>query len=96
MDKGQVLSYELSFTGGKMRTAAQDTAFQILLRNYSEEVRGESGYIVLLQRAGSLNIKRLSLLSFPAAAEAEAQVHSRLGSTHNPLPWPRKALLLEV
>ena len=42
MDKGQVLSYELSFTGGKMRTAAQDTAFQILLRNYSEEVRGEA------------------------------------------------------
>ena len=34
--------------------------------------------------------------SFPAAAEPDARVHSRFGSTRNPPPWPRKALLLEV
>ena len=42
MDKMQVMSYELSFTGGKMRIAAQDTAFQIVLRNCSEEAREEA------------------------------------------------------
>ena len=37
-----------------MRTAAQETAFQIALRNCSEEVRGELGYIgVFQQRASS-------------------------------------------
>jgi hypothetical protein len=28
--------------------------------------------------------------------EAETWVRSKFGSTYNPLPWPRKALLLEV
>ena len=34
-------SFELSFIWGKMRTAAWETAFQIALRNWSEEARGE-------------------------------------------------------
>ena len=32
-------SYQLSFIGAKMRTAAWETAFQIAQRNCSEEVR---------------------------------------------------------
>ena len=37
-----------------MRTAPLETAFQIALRNCSEEVRGEPGYIgILKQRTGS-------------------------------------------
>ena len=43
-------------------------------------------------------VKIQSALSLPRGAEAEARVHSRFGSTRNPLPWPwpRKALLPEV
>ena len=42
MDKMQVMSYELSFTGSKMKTVAQDIAFQIVLKNCSEEAMGGS------------------------------------------------------
>ena len=46
-----------------MRTAAQETEFQIALRNCSKEARRELGYVgVLQQRAGSRNIKRLLLI----------------------------------
>ena len=36
----QYESCELSFIGGRMRTADWETAFQIALRNCSEEARG--------------------------------------------------------
>ena len=40
----------VSFIWGKMRTAAQETAFQIALRNYSKEVGGKvSIYVILVK-----------------------------------------------
>ena len=48
-----------------MRTAAQETTFQIALRNCSEEARGELGYIgVLQQRAGSWEHKKITGVFF--------------------------------
>ena len=43
---------KLSFIWGEMRTAPQETVFQIALRNCSEEARGEPGYIGVLQQKG--------------------------------------------
>ena len=39
------MSCELSFTSGKMRTAAQEAASQIALRDCSKAAMGESQYI---------------------------------------------------
>ena len=53
----------LSFSWGKMKTEAQETAFQIALRSCSEKAREVLRYIGLLQqRAGSLNVKSLLLI----------------------------------
>ena len=41
----QLESYELSFIWGKKRTAAQDAAFQIALRDCSKVTVEESQYI---------------------------------------------------
>ena len=66
----QCESFELSFTGGKMRTVAWETSFQMVLRNCSEVAREKLGYKgILQQRAGSwehqniVNIKILLLFS---------------------------------
>lgn len=43
--------------------------------------------------------KEMKFCSFPAAVEScggGGPGAPRFSSTHNPLPWPRKALLLEV
>ena len=40
--KAQHESWELSFTGGKMRTIALETGFQVALRNCAKEIAGES------------------------------------------------------
>ena len=46
-----------------MRTATQETAFQIALRSCSEELRGELGYLgVWEQKVVVRNIKRLFLI----------------------------------
>ena len=39
----------VSFIGGKMRTIAQETAFQIALRNCSKEVKKVSIYVILVK-----------------------------------------------
>ena len=44
---------QVKFYLGPTRNAAQETAFQIVLRNCSEEVRGGARTFVLRQRAGS-------------------------------------------
>ena len=41
----QLESFELSFIGGKMRTAVQETAPQRALRNCSKELGGKGRYI---------------------------------------------------
>ena len=43
---------ELSFIWGKMRTIAQQTAFQIALRNCSREVAGRSVLYMMLVEGG--------------------------------------------
>ena len=44
-------SYELSFNGGKVRTTAWESAFQIALRNCSKEVGGKvSMYVILVKK----------------------------------------------
>ena len=39
-------SCELNFIGGKVRTAAQETAPQIALRNCSKEAGGKGQYVI--------------------------------------------------
>ena len=59
----QCESQELSFVASKMRSAAWETTFQIVLRNCLEEVKGEPAYTeVLQQRSGCLNSKQLLLI----------------------------------
>ena len=48
---------------GFLRTQAREAAFQVALRDCSQEAREESGYIgVLQQRPASWDIKRLLLM----------------------------------
>ena len=49
--KHNVESCELSFIGGNMRTAAQETALQIAPRDCSKEVVGKGSiYVILIKR----------------------------------------------
>ena len=52
--KAQRKSCELSFIWGKMRAIAQETAFQIVLRNCSEEVEGKASIIYGFSEGGSV------------------------------------------
>ena len=49
------MSCDLDFTGGKIRKIAQETASQIFLRNYSEEVGGEVRTHVILVKGDTCN-----------------------------------------
>ena len=62
--KAQCESCELSFIWGKMRTVAQETAFQATLRNCSEEARGGARIYRSFCDKGKVvaNIKRLLLI----------------------------------
>ena len=57
-------SCELSFIGGKMRTIAQETAFQIALRNCSKDVGGKvSIYVILVKGEYMYSSRRFPLVS---------------------------------
>ena len=52
-----------------MRTTAQETAPQIALRNFSEEIGGEGQYICDFDEGGVLTIKHSSLQKFSPSLE---------------------------
>ena len=60
----QCESCKLSFLWGKMRTTAWETVFQIALRNFSEEVRGEARIFRSFYNKRQVvgNIKKLLLI----------------------------------
>ena len=73
--KAQSESCKLNFIWGKMRTAAQETAFQIALKYCSKELMGIPGYIrVFQQRACSWNIKKLLLIKENQISQAKELV----------------------
>ena len=45
-------SCELNFIGGKVRTAAQETAPQIALKNCSKEAGGKGEYVIFGEEGG--------------------------------------------
>ena len=58
---------ELHFIWGKMKTLAQETAFQIALRNCSQEVRGKGQYICDFGKGGVHEIKHVYLKKVSAS-----------------------------
>ena len=60
--KAQCESCKLSFIGGNMRTAAQETALQIAPRDCSKEVVGKGSYICDFDKEGAHAIKHIFFL----------------------------------
>ena len=60
----QCESCELSFIWGKMRTAAQETASQIALRNYLKEARGKVSIYEIMVRVEYMQSSTYSFRRF--------------------------------
>ena len=57
-------SWELSFIGGEIWTLGWDTASQVALRNHSEEVRGELGYLSFCNKGKVVGTKSGQIIRF--------------------------------
>ena len=62
---------ELSFLWGKMKIIAQETAFQIALKNCSKEAEGEGQYICDFSEGGVYAIRYILFLHKVSASHRE-------------------------